>query len=68
VVAGLTEIEAPEPTAVPPQLPLYHCHEAPVPKEPPFSDNVVELPEQIGFTDALALVAAFDEEFTVTVT
>jgi hypothetical protein len=68
LVVGETVIELPVPTKVPPQLPLYHCHAAPVPKEPPFTESVVELPLQIG--DALTLTepGAVESVFTVTVT
>ncbi len=48
VVDGLTEIEAPVPTSVPPQLPEYHFHEAAVPSEPPFILNEELLPLHIG--------------------
>ena len=60
-------MEVPDPTNTPPQLPEYHCHEAPVPNEPPDKLNVVE-PEQIGFGLAEALAGAVDDEFTVMVT
>jgi len=65
---GLTEMLAPEPTDVPPQLPEYHCHEAPLPNEPPDKLNVDELPEQIVAGLALAELAAEEFEFTVTIT
>ena len=65
---GLTEMLVPEPTDVPPQLPEYHCHEAPLPNEPPDKLNVDELPEQIVAGLALAELAAEEFEFTVTVT
>jgi len=35
----------PLPTSVPPQLPLYHCQLAAVPKLPPLALNVAEAPE-----------------------
>ena len=34
-------IDAPVPSGVPPQLPLYHTHCAPVPNEPPTTLSVV---------------------------
>ena len=37
----------PEPTGVPPQDALYHCHEAPVPRLPPLTVKVVLPPIQI---------------------
>jgi hypothetical protein len=68
VVTGLTEIDAPVPTDTPPQLPLYQCHEAPVPRVPPFIVSVLELPEHIVDGEAVAEVAAVEFEFTFTVT
>jgi hypothetical protein len=53
---------------VPPQLPEYHFHEAPVPNEPPVTVNVLEFPEHTGFGFAEAPVGAVDEVVTVTVT
>jgi hypothetical protein len=53
---------------VPPQLPEYHFHEAPVPNKPPVTVNVLELPEHIGFGFAEAPVGDVDEVVTVTVT
>ena len=47
VVVGATVTLLPVPTAVPPQLPLYHFQLAPVPKLPPLTLNVVVLPKQI---------------------
>jgi hypothetical protein len=52
---------------VPPQLPEYHFHEAPVPNEPPVTVNVLEFPEHTGFGLAEAPVGAVDEVFKVTV-
>ena len=42
-------MELPLPRNVLPQLPVYQFHEAPVPREPPDTLNVVTLPEQTGF-------------------
>ncbi len=67
MLAGDTAIELPVPTNVPPQLPEYHVHTAPVPNEPPVTDNVVA-PPQIGFGLAEALVGSVDAVLTVTVT
>ena len=67
VDVGLTEMLAPVPTCVPPQLPEYHSHDAPVPREPPERLNVVELPLQIVEGLADALVAATESEFTTIV-
>ncbi len=38
-------MEEPLPTAVPPQLPLYHCQFAPLPRAPPLTLNVAVPPE-----------------------
>jgi hypothetical protein len=53
---------------VPPQLPEYHFHEAPVPNEPPVTVNVLEFPGHIEAGFAEAPVGAIDEVLTVTVT
>jgi hypothetical protein len=66
VLAGDTAIDAPVPTKVPPQLPEYHVHAAPVPNDPPVTDNVVA-PPQIGLGLADAPVGAVDAVLTVTV-
>jgi len=47
VVAGATVTLLPVPTAVPPQLPLYHFQLEPIPRLPPLTLNVVFLPKQI---------------------
>ncbi len=65
---GETLNVAPDPTDPTPQLEEYHCQAAPVPSAPPATLNVVELPEQIGFTDAEALVAAVEFVLTVIIT
>ena len=44
---GETVIDEPLPTAVPPQLPLYHCQLAAVPRLPPLTVSVTVPPEQI---------------------
>ena len=43
---GDTTMLDPVPTGVPPQLPLYHCQLAAVPRLPPFTESVAEPPEQ----------------------
>ena len=69
VTTGETIIGVPVPAAVPPQLPEYHCHDAPVPLEPPITLNVVGFPGQVGFTVALMIVGLVDNVFvTFTVT
>ena len=45
VDAGVTVMDVPFPTDVPPiHEPVYHCHVAEVPKDPPFNVNIVEYP------------------------
>ena len=61
-------MEAPLPTEVPPQLPLYHCHVAPLPSVPPLTDRVVGEPGQTVAGNADAEAGAVEFEFTVTVT
>ena len=50
---GVTIIEFPDPTKVPPHAVEYHFHKAPVPSDPPFIFNVTEVP-------ALIVVAVAD--------
>ena len=40
-------MDAPLPTLTPPHEEVYHCQEAPAPKLPPLTDNVVDWPLQI---------------------
>ena len=49
---------APVPTNVPPQEPLYHFHEAPVPKEPPLTDKLTDVPAVTVDKEAVADVGA----------
>ena len=63
---GLTVIELPLPALVPLHEPVYHCHVAPVPNEPPTTESVVGLPVQV-VTSPLIPVAATESVFTVTV-
>ena len=65
---GLTVMEDPVPTCVPPQFPLYHTRLDPVPGVPPDALRVVDWPAQIVELLALALVGAVEFVFTVTVT
>ena len=67
VDAGETDREAPLPTGVPPHDLLYHCHDAPVPREPPVTVKVVASPVQIAEGEAEAEVGSVDKLFTVTV-
>ena len=71
VTTGETIIGVPVPAVAPPQLPVYHCHDAPVPLKPPTTVNVVGSPGQIGFAEGLMLVGFVDNvlvTFTVTET
>jgi len=68
VAEGLTGMELPVPTKVPPQLPVYQRHCAPVPNEPPFLVSVVDCPAVMGFGFALADDGATEFVFTVTFT
>ena len=61
-------MDEPEPTGVPPQLLLYHSHDAPVPSEPFCLDSVENSPGQMDPGLADALVGAVDSDLTVTVT
>jgi hypothetical protein len=61
---GETEMLAPLPTGVPPQLPEYHSHEAPVPSVPPVTLSVEELPAHISACTAEAPVGASESVFT----
>jgi hypothetical protein len=59
---------APVPTKVPPQLPLYQFHEAPVPKEPPVILRLTEVvAPHVDVILELADVAATDNVLTVKV-
>ena len=60
-------MEGPDPMEVPPQLPVNHCQEAPVPKAPPLTLRLVELPMHTGFTVADMEEGAVELVFTFTV-
>jgi hypothetical protein len=64
---GDTVIDGPDPTDVPPHVPLYHCHVAPVPKLPPLTVNVVLADGQMVVTPVIADGAVLKVS-TVTVT
>ena len=68
VVPGETLIEEPVPTGVPGQPPVYQCHDAPVPSEPPPTVNVVEPPPHKGLGLAEADEGAVEGLLTLTVT
>jgi len=65
VPVGDTGSEVPEPSGVPPQLPLYQSTVWPTPTE---ADNVEELPLQIVAGLACGFVGSAGTGFTVTVT
>ena len=48
------------PTGVPPQLPEYHFHDAPVPSDPPETVKVDEFPGQTELGFAFAPVGAVE--------
>ena len=50
-----------------PHDPVYHTHVAPVPKEPPVTDNVDEDPEHIDAGNADTELAGDDSALSVTV-
>ena len=60
-------IDVPFPAKVPPHETVYHCHVAPVPNVPPVTVNVEETPEHTEVGEALAIEAAVDDVFNVTV-
>jgi hypothetical protein len=66
VIAGDTVSKDPVVRIVPPQLPLYHFHEAPNPKLPPDTDKVVAFPTQMVVVPEI-LTAGVDVSLTVTV-
>lgn len=67
VVFTGTVILAPVPIAVPPQLPVYHLHVAPVPNAPPCTVKVVVVGPQFDVTVLVAPVGATELPFTVIV-
>lgn len=68
VEVGLTVIDVPLPAAVPPQLAVYHCQLAPVPSDPPTTESVVLLPEQMVVDVAEIEAAGVERSLTVMVT
>ena len=68
-VVGDCDIEAPVPINAPPQLAVDHLQkEAPVPRTPSYSVNVVEMPEQKASGFAPAELGAVDKVLTDTAT
>ena len=68
LASGFTWIEAPKPTKLPPHVPEYHFHCAPVPSVPPDTERVVWSPEHRLDTDADADVGLTENTFTFTLT
>lgn len=66
-LAGFTVMDAPELSNVPPQLPVYQRHDAPVPRKPPFTLMVLLLPRQTGAAGPLIEVAGTEVSLTVMV-
>ena len=64
---GDSFIELPVPTGVPAQPPLYHFQLAPVPRLPPLTLNVVDVPLQMVVVPEIP-AAGFEVSRTVTVT
>ena len=65
---GVTTIDEPVPTNVPPQVPLYQFHVAAVPSDPPLTVSVVEPPGHTLAGVAVAEAGAVLEVASVTVT
>jgi len=51
---------------VPPQVPEYNCHVAPIPSEPPFTVSEAVPPAQIAAGNPVSDAGAVEFEFTVT--
>ena len=64
VTPGVTTMDVPVPTSVPPQLPVYHLQVVP---DPPVAVSVLLAPEQIVVGLAEADVGATGSGLTVTV-
>lgn len=58
----------PEPTKVPPQLPVYHCQLAAVPRLPPLAESVAVPPAQMLVVVVFTEVAGVELELTLSVT
>lgn len=58
---------APEPTKVPPQLPVYHCQLAAVPRLPPLAESVAVPPEHTLVVVLLMELAAVEGAFVFTI-
>lgn len=58
---------APEPTRVPPQLPVYHCQLAAVPRLPPLTESVAVPPEHKPVVVVLMELAAVEAALVFTI-
>jgi hypothetical protein len=67
VAEGLTVMELPEPTELPPQVPVYHLHDALLPRLPPTTSRVTLVPKQIESFRELMLNGAVEKELTLMV-
>ena len=67
-IVGVITGDTPDITYVPPQEPVNQFQLAPVPREPPVTDKVVEAPLHKIAGEAEAEVGAVDNELTVTAT
>ena len=66
MLEGKTDMEVPVPTGTPPHEPLYHCHTASFPREPPITVRMVVSPSHI--VEGLAETDVGSEEYVFTVT
>lgn len=60
VDAGLTVIKFPVPAAVPEQVPVNHCQDAPVPRLPPLTVSVVVAPAHTVLPDEAVTEVGFE--------
>ena len=65
VTVGLTTMDGPDPTGVPPQLPLYQYQSASEPNVPPVIPRVVDPPGQKLLLLVVAAAGSTDEVFTI---
>ena len=65
VEVGVTVMLSPEPRSVPPQEPLYHLHRALLPRLPPLTLRVVDVPLQTESRVAVMAVGAVDALLTL---
>ena len=65
VSVGVTVIVVSLPSYIPPQLPLYHFHPAPIPSDPPDNNKVEDEPGHISDGVPVACTAAVELVFIV---